>query len=130
MLLHQVLLGIAALPLVSSNIAMAQFPALSRMNVQLQYHEAVAAGSDPSQVRLKIYRQIQTDCQLAAKAFSRRCIINQISIYMNPNYTSNETPILNATANLVLVEGPAAVSPPCPASPAPPASRLSPASPK
>lgn len=126
MLPRQILFGIAALPLVISNTGMAQLPD-QQMHIQLQYHEVVIAGSDPSQIRLKIYQQIQKDCQLAAKAFSRKCIINQISIYVNPNYMSNATPILNATANLVLIEEPAAASPPCPASPA---SRPSPTSPK
>jgi hypothetical protein len=78
------------------------------------YPELVPAGGDNTSTLLKIFNRIRNDCELAGKAFSRKCTITQVNIYSNPNTTAEMAgaTMVNASATLMLLPGAAGTSPP------------------
>lgn len=128
--IHRVLAAAAALLLLVSGTALAEDQEAGQTHVQLQYHELVPPGGDRTAVFLEIFGRIRRDCDLIGKAFDRKCVISNINIYSNANYSGQlvGSPMINANAALVLLAKPApASSSPAPAPvkqpPAPPAGR-------
>jgi hypothetical protein len=97
-------LAAAALLLLLPWVASAQFPASQHSQVQLQYHELVPAGADSTTILFKIFGRIRHDCEVIGKAFGRKCVINNINIYTNTNYSGEMagTRMINATASVML----------------------------
>ena len=85
--------------------AAAQNPGSPQTQIQLQYHEMVAAGADSTPVFLKIIDRINNDCQLVGKAFGKKCMITQLNIYSNANYAGDMSGsrTMNATATIMLL---------------------------
>lgn len=123
----------AALVLLLPGAATAQSPVPQQTQIQLQYHEVVPSGSDSTPVFLKIFERIQKDCGLVGKAFGRKCMISQINIYMNQNYSGEMagTKMLNGSATIIMLPEQSDLAPPSSAgSAAPASSRLAPAATK
>lgn len=120
MRLYRLQLAIGALGLLVAGPAAAQQPD-QHSQIQLQYHELVPAGHDSTAVFLKIFDRIRTDCALVGKAFGKTCVINQLNIYTNANYSGEMagSKMVNATATIALT--PDAGGPAAPAAPAEPA---------
>ena len=113
-------LGVAAVLVLGLSLpaaGKAQNPGSPQTQIQLQYHEMVAAGADSTPVFLKIIDRINNDCQLVGTAFGKKCMITQLNIYSNPNYAGDMsgTRTMNATATIILL--PEAASGSTPTSP-------------
>ncbi|HLY45749.1 MAG TPA: hypothetical protein VKQ73_09235 [Stellaceae bacterium] len=122
MRLYRLQLAIGALGLLVAGAAAAQQPD-QHSQIQLQYHELVPAGHDSTAVFLKIFDRIRTDCALVGKAFGKTCVINQLNIYTNANYSGEMagSKMVNATATIALAPdagGPAAAPAAAAAAPA------------
>jgi hypothetical protein len=106
-------LAAVALLLLLPGAASAQFPASQHSQIQLQYHELVPPGGDSTPILFKIFGQIRHDCEVIGKAFGRKCVINNINIYTNANYSGEMagTRMINATASVVLPPEGAASAP-------------------
>jgi hypothetical protein len=47
--------------------------------IQIEYREPMPADGDMGALRMKIYAQVQKDCDSAAKAFQEHCAVNSIN---------------------------------------------------
>jgi len=84
--------------------ASAQFvqPGARTTTIQIEYHEPVPADGDLAAVRIKIYAQVQKDCDEAAKAFQMRCTVNSLN-FNDPRNVGMQTPfVVVAHAQLTL----------------------------
>ncbi len=82
--------------------------------ITLQYHEVIPADADNAPVFIKIFDRLRKDCELIGKAFDRRCVISQVNVNMNVNYSGDMTGArnLNANATVMLLPEATGASPP------------------
>ena len=73
--------GLAACTLLVFPVAgKAQIYAPTRTTtIQIEYREPIPADGNMAALRTKIYAEVQTDCDNAAKAFQEKCSISSIS---------------------------------------------------
>lgn len=85
--------------------ALAQNHGSPQTQIQLQYHEMIAAGADTTPVFLKIIDRLSNDCQLIGKAFAKKCMLTQLNIYSNQNFSGEMagSRMVNATATIMLL---------------------------
>ena len=77
-------------------------PGTRTTSIQIEYHEPVPIDGDMGAVRVKIYAQVQKDCEEAAKAFQMRCTVNSLN-FNDPRNVGMQTPfVVVAHAQLTL----------------------------
>jgi hypothetical protein len=85
------------------NVGSAQmFQPTRTTQIQIEYREPMPADGDMSALRMKIYAEVQKDCDAASKAFQARCTVANISF--NDAVMGNAQPPTGviARANLTL----------------------------